>query len=98
MPAFAVVDIIKVTDPDKFGEYRGGVVATVEAFGGKYLAMGGETRVMEGAYTPTTPVIIQFPTMDAALGWYNSKEYAPLLKLRLDASEGTFHFVDGLPG
>jgi uncharacterized protein (DUF1330 family) len=38
-----------------------------------YLARGGETTVLEGAWTPNRMVILEFP--DAARAWYASGAY-----------------------
>ena len=41
-------------------------------------------------------VIVEFPTMEQALKWYDSPEYKPLLELRERASTARVVIVEGL--
>ena len=59
MAGYVIADV-DVTDPELFAEYRKLVSATVEQYGGKYLVRGGETAVLEGNWTPTRTVVIEF--------------------------------------
>ncbi len=90
-----VIAQIEVTNPDEFGAYRELVPATIEAHGGRYLARGGRTEVVEGA-GPGRTVVLEFPSYEAALGWYNSEDYAGPKAMRMAASEGTVTIVEGL--
>ena len=94
MSAYFLVNILEVTDPAKMEEYRAGVLATVKRFGGQYRCIAGQATALEGDWTPTFPVIVEFPSYDAALRWYRSPEYAPLLKLRLQATRGNAVLID----
>ena len=40
-------------------------------------------------------VVLEFPSMEQALKWYDSPEYAPLIKLRQKASKGKLIIVEG---
>ena len=51
------------------------VVATEEIFGGKYLARGGASHVLEEMESHSL-VIVEFPDMPALLAWYDSPDYA----------------------
>jgi uncharacterized protein (DUF1330 family) len=95
MPAYCFFDILAVTDQQKLAKYREGVFATVEQYGGRYLVLGGKTEIVEGSWRPVTPVIIEFPSIEQARMWYDSAEYAPLLKLRLEATRGNAVFIEG---
>jgi uncharacterized protein (DUF1330 family) len=81
MPAYVIVDI-EVTDPVSFEGYKKEIGANIAAFGGRYLARGGATEVLEGNWTPKRLVILEFPTMARLKEWYKSPEYAPLHSLR----------------
>ncbi len=87
---------IEVTDPDAYAEYRARVPATIAAYGGRYLARGGEVKVLEGEASPNRRVILEFPDMERLLAWYNSPEYAPLIPIRQRASRGALVVVEGL--
>lgn len=96
MPAYCIVDVCRVKDPAKMEEYKSRVPETVEAHGGRYLAAGGATEVMEGDWTPSFPVLIEFPSLEALRLWYDSEAYRPLKRLRHEATDCDMVFVDGL--
>ena len=43
-------------------------------------------------------MILEFPTIDAAQKFYDSAEYAPILKLRLDSTRSEVVLVEGYSG
>jgi uncharacterized protein (DUF1330 family) len=87
---------IDVKDAAKFEEYRQKVVPVIEKFGGRYLVRGGELRRLEGNLPLSRLVILEFPTIDAAQKFYDSAEYAPILKLRLDVGSRAGRRLFGL--
>jgi len=95
MTAYCFFDIREITDPVKMTEYGEGVFATVEKYGGRFLVRGGKCDGVEGRWRPSFAVIIEFPSLDHAHRWYDSPEYAPLLRLRLEASRGDAVFIEG---
>jgi uncharacterized protein (DUF1330 family) len=97
MPAYALFDNVEVHDFESLAEYVANVHATVHAFGGRYLVVGGEVRNVEGDGGLAYPVLLEFPDMEAAQAWYDSEEYAPLKKLRHAASESTAVFFESAP-
>ncbi len=94
MAAFCFVNILEITDPDKMEQYRSKVAETVGDHGGQYRLIGGHMIVKEGDWKPEFPVIIEFPDMDAAEGWYNSPEYREILDLRLSSTRGHMVFME----
>jgi uncharacterized protein (DUF1330 family) len=96
MAAYFFLDILEVSDAAKMEEYKKGVGAVVEKFGGRYLVVGGQADVAEGAWRPTFPVLIQFASREQARRWYDSEEYRELKALRLAASKGNAVFLQGL--
>jgi uncharacterized protein (DUF1330 family) len=73
--AYIIVDM-DVTDPDRYAtDYVPLSGPSVEAAGGRYLARGGETEVLEGDAQPHRTVIIEFESFDAAKAWYDSPAY-----------------------
>jgi len=90
-----VIGEIEVTDPALYEDYRKQVLATIEKHGGRFLVRGGGVEPLEGGWAPKRVVVLEFPTMQKALGWYRSAEYAPLIKLRQRASRGKLVAVEG---
>ena len=95
MAAFVVVQE-SIENEAVFNQYRAKVPATIEAYGGKFLARGGNLDVMEGELPYKRLVIIEFPTRQDAIAWYNSSEYQEILPMRLSSSKGIFAVVDGV--
>jgi len=95
MTAYVIADV-EVTDPAAYEEYRKLVPATIEKYGGKYLARGGATETKEGAWKPARFVILEFPSMDQAKRWYDSPEYTPARAIRQRASKSKVLFVEGI--
>jgi len=95
MPAY-VVALIDVSDPDRYPEYTARVPATIERFGGRFVARGGTSETLEGAVEAGRVVIVEFPSYEQAKEWYESDEYRPLIDLRQSASEGSLLLVDGV--
>ncbi len=95
MPAYLIADV-EVTDPELFAEYRELVEPTVNAFGGKYIARGGETVLIEGDRSPNRTVIIEFPCMEQAKAWHDSDEYAPAKDMRFRSANSHVIIVEGV--
>lgn len=95
MAAAYVIGEIEVTDPAKYDDYRRQVAATVEKHGGRFIVRGGAVEALEGGWAPKRIVVLEFPSMAKALGWYRSAEYAPLIKLRQQGSRGRLVAVEG---
>jgi uncharacterized protein (DUF1330 family) len=95
MAAYAIVDL-DVKDAEALANYRRDVPATVAKYGGRFLARGGATVVLEGGWKPKRVVVLEFPSMDALQRWYRSDDYKPLLADRLRHSTANFIAVDGV--
>jgi uncharacterized protein (DUF1330 family) len=96
VPAYCIFDVLEITDADTMERYRAAVRTTVQNHGGRYLVIGGNPQQVEGDVRATFPVIIEFPSLEAARRWYDSPEYAPLLKLRLESTRGRMYMAEGL--
>jgi uncharacterized protein (DUF1330 family) len=94
MPAYLIANI-EVTDPAGFERYRTAVPAVIAAHGGRYIVRGGEKQVVEGDLALQRLVILEFPSMAALRGFYDSADYAPLLAMRLASTRSDVVFVEG---
>jgi uncharacterized protein (DUF1330 family) len=95
MPAYVIFDI-HVDDPDAYAPYREPAGASVEQYGGRYIARGGAAEVLEGDWDIDRLVILEFPSMDEARAWYRSPEYQKVLPIRHGASHGRGVLLEGL--
>lgn len=86
----------RITDPERFEEYRSMVAPMIERFGGRYLTRGGSHEVLDGDWKPTRVVVIEFPDMATLKAWYNSPEYRPLVEIRRGTGTDVLIAIDGL--
>jgi uncharacterized protein (DUF1330 family) len=88
---------IEWKSPEARMAYIKDLSSQVERRGGRFLVASSEAKVVEGDWKPGRTVLLEFPTMEALKGWYESEEYRPLLELRLKNSSSHAIFVDGAP-
>jgi uncharacterized protein (DUF1330 family) len=91
-----VIAIVDVKDPVRYERYRQMVLPTITAHGGRFIARGGRTEVLEGAWTPQRVVIVEFPSVERAKEWWSSSEYSEAKEIRQATSEGTLIVIDGV--
>ena len=96
MPAYVIAEV-EVEDPERYEEYRKRVPAIIAAYGGRYIARGGRTEVLEGPWSPKRLVIVEFPSLERAQAWWNSPEYAPVKALRQSCSRAKMIVLEGVP-
>lgn len=94
MAGYIIADI-RVTDPERFEEYRRLGTQATEKFGGRYLARGGAVENLEGDWLPSRLVIIGFDSFETAKAWGASVEYALARKAREDAAEFNMIVTEG---
>ena len=96
MAAYAIGSLT-IRDSSWVAEYLPKTLALVEKHGGRYLARGRPTAVLEGdAAPPSAVVVLEFPSIEAAKAWYDDPDYAPLIRLRQSGATLEFILVEGL--
>lgn len=96
MSAYVIADVQLTGDVEELAEYRSRVVATLEPYGGRYLARGGDVDVVEGSWTPGQIVLVEFPDAAAARAWNDSAEYRAIAPLRIRNTDSKRLIVQGL--
>ena len=96
MPAGYVIAQLRVTNPENYKEYIEKVNPIVKKFDGEFLVRNGEYQIFDGKTKFPRIIVLKFPSYERALAWYNSEEYKPIKKIRLDNSEGTNIIIKGL--
>src|SRR5450759_1645229 len=71
-PAYLIAEI-QVNNADAFKEYASQAPAIIASFGGRYLVAGVKTEVIEGAPPAGRVVVIEFPSLEKALQYENSR-------------------------
>ena len=96
VPAYIVVDI-EIHDAQRYNRYRDMAPPSIAQYGGRYLARGGATSVLEGDWVPKRFVILEFPTVERAQAWWSSPEYAEAKALRQSCATTRMVVTEGLP-
>jgi len=93
-----IISALDIHDKEKFDQdYFPAILRQVEKYGGKLLAASEQQEAVEGNWLRGRTVLWEFPDVQTVKAWYQSEEYAPLLKLRLDISNGSIILItDGV--
>ncbi|MBL8383310.1 MAG: DUF1330 domain-containing protein [Burkholderiales bacterium] len=74
MPAYWIARA-RIDDPVEYKKYTDQVPRIIAPYGAKVLARGGKYRIMEGPENFHRFIVIEFPTMEAAIACFESQEY-----------------------
>jgi uncharacterized protein (DUF1330 family) len=94
--AYAVAHLRNLTMNEDVVEYLERIQDTLDPFGGRFAVHVPNLEVREGEW-PGTLVILTFPTIEDARGWYDSPAYQEILHLRTDHIDGDTLLVEGVP-
>ena len=87
---------LDITDSAWVSDYVRNVTKLVERHGGRYLSRTSNIEKLEGERkAPQIFLIIEWPSRDAALAFYDSDEYKPYLKSRLTGAGNELLLVAG---
>ena len=92
MTALIIIDLT-IINKDKLAMYSAEAAKTLITYDGEFLAKG-PIALLHGESAFTTKAIIQFPTKDKALNWYNSTEYQAIIPLREEGMISQFHLIN----
>ena len=84
-----------VRDPAKLAEYAKIAAPAMEAGGARFLARGMPAKVFEAGLNQRT-VVIEFPSVEAALKTHDSETYQKALKVLGTSAEREIRIVEGL--
>lgn len=94
MSSYLVLDIA-VEDAETYKEYVSRAPAIVAARGGRYLVRGGNPTTVEGDWSCSRFVILEFPDRAHVEAFVNAPEYAELRAMRLKSTRSRTLIVDG---
>ena len=94
MSAYVAVQI-DVHDATTYERYKELAPPSIAAYGGRYLARGGATTVLEGSWSPARFVILEFPSVEQAQRWWDSPEYAEAKAMRQSSAHTQMLLVAG---
>ena len=84
----------RMRDAEAFKPYIAGVPDVIAPYGCRYIARGGAVTPVCGSFAPDRLVLMEFPSADDVAAFYFSAAYAPLLQIRLKATEPRFVLVN----
>jgi uncharacterized protein (DUF1330 family) len=85
-----------VTDPEQFQKYADVAPDIIAHHGGRFLAVGGESKILEGSPDYEWFFVIAFPSLGAAEQCYRSAEYQEASRLRNGAGRLEIVIVEGV--
>jgi uncharacterized protein (DUF1330 family) len=91
-----VISRLTIRDREAMEHYIAEAPATVAAFGGRYLVRGSAVTALEGRWEHDRLVVVEFPTREAALAWYDCDAYRPWRELRQAAAETVILIADAV--
>jgi uncharacterized protein (DUF1330 family) len=83
----------RMRDAEAFKPYIARVPDVIKDYGCRYIARGGAVTPLCGSFVPDRAVLMEFPSADEVAAFYFSAAYAPLLQIRLKATEPRFVLV-----
>jgi uncharacterized protein (DUF1330 family) len=95
MPKAYIIGRVDVRDAEAYKKYVETARPAYERNGARFVVRGGKTEVLEGTARARN-VVVEFPSMEAALACYNSPEYTEARKIRQAISDGEFILVEGI--
>lgn len=95
MPKAYIVARVTITDPEAYARYAEGARQSIERHGARILARGGRVVGLEGEVRSRN-VILEFPSMDAALAYWGSDDYQAARSHRLGAAEIELCAIEGV--
>lgn len=93
---YYMIGEVETTDQSWVADYVQNVTGMVERWGGRYLARTPEAEKVEGERKPQgIMVIVEWPSRETALKFYDSEEYRPYRQKRLAGAKNEFLLVAG---
>jgi uncharacterized protein (DUF1330 family) len=93
---YYLIGEIEVMDQSWVPDYVSNVTELVERSGGRYLARTAKIEKIEGQRKPLPMcVILEWPSKEAAVNFYESEAYRPYRQNRLAGAKNEFLLVAG---
>jgi uncharacterized protein (DUF1330 family) len=93
-PAYTIAEF-EVIDPETFKKYGQATGTAIPAAGGRIIARGGKTFVVNGA-PPKQVVIIQWDSLEQGQALFESETYKQLIPIRDKGANFRAFTIEGL--
>lgn len=95
MTAYAFAHLRSVDFNAEIAEYLRKIDATLPEFGGRFLVHGKTPEILDGSFEGVL-VLLEFPSVENARGWYHSAGYQEIVGFRVNNSDGGAAIVEGV--
>lgn len=95
MPKAYAIFTEAVLDQARYEEYIRAAIEPSIRHGVRPLAISDAPEVVEGEWRGPRTIILEFESLEAAHGWYDSPEYQACIPLREGAVEANGVFLQG---
>jgi uncharacterized protein (DUF1330 family) len=95
MSAYVIVEV-SIHDHEEYEQYKKLTPAAIAAFDGKFLVRGGESTALEGDWKPERIVVLEFPSVENANEWWNSKLYTEAKLIRQRSAKTKMIIIQGV--
>ena len=86
---------VDIRDAERYKDYVSAAKPAFEKFGATFLARGGAHERLEGEVRARN-VVIEFPSLEAAVACYNSPEYQIAAAIRQEVADAEMVVVEGV--
>lgn len=97
MPKGYWIGRVDIADPERYKAYVAANAKPFKTFGARFLVRAGRFENPEGS-SRSRNVVIEFPSYQAALDCWKSREYQDAMALRLPVSTGDLVIIEGYDG
>lgn len=95
MPRGYWIARVDIRDAERYKDYVAAARPAFEKYGATFLARGGPFEALEGKARARN-VVIEFPSLQAAVDCYNSPEYQIAAAIRQEVAEAEMVVVEGV--
>ena len=86
---------LNIHDRTTYAKYGSAFMDILSPYGGKLLSVEEAPEVIEGAWSCTRTVLLEFPSEEQAHAWYGSVDYQAIAQHRRAASTANLVLIRG---
>ena len=86
---------IDIDDREEYSKYEAGFMEIFSQYDGKMLSVDEAPTLIEGKWPVSRTVLIEFPSEESAMAWYQSEAYQTLAQHRFASSNGNIVLLKG---
>ena len=95
MPGYVLGQINEITDSEGFAAYQDAAAPTLAKYSGKIVVNSTKVEAVDGGWSPSSIVMVEFESVEQARKWYHSPEYQAAVGKRFNSSESAVIIIDG---